>query len=106
VDAGRRQLQRDRDELRDLTELADELLMQAGEIRNQWEDLAAAVGLSSPVPGEGAAPPPDDPMRLVALDMALSGSAPEEVAAHLEKTFPGADVDLVVDAVFQEIWRQ
>lgn len=99
-------MQRDRDDLRDLTELADELLMQAGEIRNQWEDLAAAVGLDAPAPAVPEAPAGDDPMRLVALDMALSGSGPDEVAAHLEKTFPEADVDPVVDAVFREIWRQ
>lgn len=96
-------MQRDRDDLRDLTQLADELLTQAGEIRNQWEDLAAAVGLET---SAAAAPEDDDPMRLVALDMALSGSGPDEVASHLEKTFPGADVDQVVDVVFRDIWRQ
>lgn len=101
---------RERDDLRDLTALADELLTQAGEIRRQWADLAAAVGADGPgVPlaEEPAAEAGDDePIRLVALDMALSGAGEHEVTAHLEKTFPGVNVDRIVDAVFREVWRQ
>jgi hypothetical protein len=96
-----------RQEADDLSALADELLDQAARMRRQWNQLAEAVGI------EGAAPsgaPPNgvptgeeaDRMRLVALDMVLSGAGRDEVAEHLHRTFDSEDVDRVVDAVFAE----
>ena len=99
-------MERERDDLHDLADLADELLEQATMMRRQWTELAQAVGL------EGATPPPAasgatsgeaERMRLVALDMVLSGASRDQVAEHLHRTFGGgADVDQVVQDVFSE----
>jgi hypothetical protein len=89
-------------------DLADELLVQATEIRRHWSDLAVALGVESSDPaaiagpGDGAEPAGDDVRRLVAIDMLLSGRSREEVTDHLHRTFGEEGVDELVDAIFEE----
>lgn len=100
---------REREALDQLAMLADELLDQAAEIRGQWAQLAATLGVepageAGPPAADGNAAAPDagaDPVRLVALDMMLAGSSRTEVVEHLRATF-GEDVDeQIVDDVFR-----
>jgi hypothetical protein len=99
------------DDGQEFIELADELLVQAAELRRQWSDLAEALGIEAPetaiaAPGAAAEGEADDAatdtVRLVALDMVLAGSSRDEVAEHLRRTFGNQDVDALVDAVFAE----
>ena len=94
---------------RELTELADELLLQATEIRRQWTQLAGALGMEDPsgtldaaIEGSRSWDAGDDSARLVALDMLLSGRSREEIADHLRRTFDDLDVDAVVESVFAD----
>ena len=99
----------DREVLAELTTLAEELLEQASEIRRQWSDLGEALGLEFDDEGDAPVVPPSrppapatasDPVRLVALDMMLSGRSRDEVEAYVRATF-GDDVDVdVVAEVF------
>jgi hypothetical protein len=92
----------------DLMALADELLIEAAEIRRQWAQLASALDVDA----EARAPSvvhrapstaaEDDPRRLVALDMLLSGRTRDEVTEHLIRTFGAEGVKPVVDTVFSE----
>ena len=97
------------DDREHLAALADDLLRQAAEIRRQWTELAHAVGIDP----DGARPPGDrggaggerhdlEQMRLVALDMMLSGAEREQVAEHLRSAFARDDVDGIVDEVFEQ----
>ena len=103
-------MERDREDLRALANLADELLEQAGVMRRQWTELAQAVGLEgadrTPANGangvNGVAGGETERMRLVALDMVLSGASRDQVAEHLHRTFADGDVDRVVEDVFAE----
>ena len=99
-------MERDRESLHELADLADDLLEQAAMMRRQWTELAQAVGLEGAdapsSPNGAAAGGETERMRLVALDMVLSGASREQVAEHLHNTFGGDGVDQVVDAVFQE----
>lgn len=101
-------MERDREDLRALANLADDLLEQAAMMRRQWTELAEAVGLEGaartpPNGANGASPGGEaERMRLVALDMVLSGASRDDVAEHLHRTFGSDDVDDVVDQVFAE----
>ena len=104
----------DREVLDQLTMLADELMQQAGEIRRQWVELAEVLGAELPEPEERPVPAPVaepapasngheehlDPIRLVALDMMLSGRSREEVRTYLDATFGEGDREAVLDEVF------
>ena|SRR3712207_2937479 len=104
----------DREVLDQLTMLADELMQQAGEIRRQWVELADVLGAEVPEPEERPAvlaPVPDvigepehpedqDPIRLVALDMMLSGRSRDEVRSYLDATFGEGDREAVLDEIF------
>jgi hypothetical protein len=97
--------ERARQDETELMALADELLVQATEIRRHWSELAAALGVEdagthaeTAEGGEAA----EDVRRLVALDMLLSGSSREEVTEHLRRTFGEDGVDDLVASVFQE----
>ena len=104
----------DREVLDQLTMLADELMQQAGEIRRQWVELADVLGAELPEPEERPAvlvpvadadpvnehPEDQDPIRLVALDMMLSGRSRDEVRAYLDATFGEGDREAVLDEIF------
>ena len=109
----------DREVLDQLTMLADELMQQAGEIRRQWVELADVLGAELPEPEERPALVPvaspqsgsegetesefvedQDPIRLVALDMMLSGRSRDEVRAYLDATFGDGDREAVLDEIF------
>jgi hypothetical protein len=106
----------------ELTSLADELLEQASEVRRQWAELSETLGVEPPEPAPAPAPaagrkaqrpvpktappaaqPADaDPVRLVALDMMLSGRSREEVRDYLRATFGEGDRDDVLDEIFTQ----
>lgn len=108
----------DQDALDELTSLADELLSQASEVRRQWAELSETLGVEPPEPApvaerrhsraQPAAPEPEadrpeaDPVRLVALDMMLSGRSRDEVREYLQATFGDGDREHVLDEIFTE----
>ena len=104
----------DREVLDQLVMLADELLEQATEIRRQWSDLAEALGAELPPPEPVASPPVGarmppapaedeaDPVRLVALDMMLSGRSRDEVRTYLDATFGDGNREAVLDEIFTQ----
>lgn len=105
----------DQDALDELTNLADELLSQASEVRRQWAELSETLGVEppepapvaerrppAPQPGEEAERPEADPVRLVALDMMLSGRSREEVREYLRATFGDDDREQVLDEIFAQ----
>ena len=108
----------DHDALDELTNLADELLSQASEVRRQWAELSETLGVEPPEPApvaerrtspaqsvaESAAGerPEADPVRLVALDMMLSGRSREEVREYLRATFGDGDREHVLDEIFTQ----
>lgn len=107
----------DQDALDELTNLADELLTQASEVRRQWAELSETLGVEPPEPAPAAerrhhpaqpapsAPderPEADPVRLVALDMMLSGRSREEVREYLRATFGDGDREHVLDEIFTQ----
>ena len=107
----------DRGVLDELVLLADELLEQATEIRQQWTELADVLGArpaeAEPAAAADAAPAEEGPngggggedaeaVRLVALDMMLSGRSRDEVGEYLAATFAEADVEAILDDVFSQ----
>ncbi len=95
------------DTLGDLSALADELLEQATEIRRQWAELGETLGLEPPEPAPVAArrvaePAEADPVRLVALDMMLSGHSRDAIRDYLRATFGDGDREAVLDEVFAQ----
>jgi hypothetical protein len=103
--------QDDRQVIDELAVLADELLEQAAEIRRQWAELAEVLGAEVPEPvvedapapvGGGASADTPDPVRLVALDMVLSGRSRDEVRDYLRATFGEEDCEAVLDDVFEQ----
>ena len=113
----------DHETLDELTALADELLEQASEVRRQWAELSETLGIEAPEPapvvertsptGNGPGPaapdvthdeerPEADPVRLVALDMMLSGRSRDEVREYLRATFGEGDREHVLDEIFTQ----
>lgn len=95
------------DAVGDLSALADELLQQATEIRRQWAELGETLGLEPPEPAitasRGAPEQAEaDPVRLVALDMMLSGHPREAIRDYLRATFGEGDREAVLDEVFTQ----
>ena len=101
--------------LDELTALADDLLEQASEVRRQWAELSETLGLEPPEPApvverggteEAPAPDPDrpeaDPVRLVALDLMLSGRSREDVRSYLTATFGEGDHEPILEEIFKE----
>jgi hypothetical protein len=96
--------------LRELSELADELLEQATEIRRQWGELAEVLGADLDAGTRGArgsrfvrkGSETAETMRLVAIDMLLSGHGRTEIGAYLRDAFSAEDVRPVLDEVFAD----
>jgi hypothetical protein len=105
----------------ELAALADELLEQATEVRRQWSELGETLGVEPPSDGARVVARPDDgapgsapaegtplggseadPMRLVALDMMLSGRSRDEVRDYLRATFGDEPPGEVLDEVFSQ----
>ena len=84
-------------------------------MRRQWAELSETLGIEPPEPapaaeratanGEADAPGDAgdaDAVRLVALDMVLSGRSRDEVREYLRATFGEGDREDVLDEVFAE----
>lgn len=86
--------------LDELLALADELLVEATAVREQWADLARSLGGED---AEVVEPPAEDVRRLLALDMMLSGRPVQEARDHMISVF-GDDVDQrVIDEVYNSL---
>jgi DivIVA domain-containing protein len=98
---------------RELGNLLAALRASGERLMQGLEDLQADVGggaAPSAVPEPPAAPPPvgetdDAGARLIALNMALSGSSREEVARYLAEHFTVDDLDGLLDDVFARAGR-
>lgn len=93
---------------RQLADVADELLEQAGEIRLQWSRLGDALRAAG-VDAADVSSPEDEPVapgvgaasaRLVAVDMAQEGSLREEVDAYLREELGVEDTEAILDEAF------
>jgi hypothetical protein len=103
--------------LGELSDLADELLEQATEIRRQWAELAEVLGAEVAArreeheeaePGIGdEATTPAETVRLVAIDMLLTGRTRDEIAAYLRDAFDQseAEAEAVVEQVVTDFDR-
>ena len=60
--------------------------------------IAEAEALSAPTPDPGSGP--NEGARLIALNMALSGTPREETARYLNENFELEDVDAMLDDVY------
>jgi ketosteroid isomerase-like protein len=91
---------------RELADVADDLLAQAGQIRAQWARLGEALrdaGLEAPAEAseaEGARGTSSASARLAAVDMAQDGASREEVEAYLRDELGIDDPAPILDEVF------
>lgn len=91
---------------RQLADVADELLDQAAEIRQQWSrlgDALRAAGVEDvPDPDDDSVPAPaaTASARLVAVDMASEGSTREEVDEYLREDLGVEDTSAILAEVF------
>ena len=103
----------EREVLGELTSLANDLLQEATAIRRQWSELGDALGLEltqevaagaerATAPDEPLPAQDEDPVRLVALDMLLSGRSREDIERYLSQTFDEDYRPEVLDEVFQQ----
>jgi hypothetical protein len=105
--------------LEQLAQMADALLEQVSDVRDQYERLERALGNELPEPAEtvgGARPvddryereqpeapggnPVHDSARLVVMEMAVSGSSREETKQYLREALEVEGGDPIVDEVF------
>lgn len=99
---------------RQLAELADDLLEQIRELKRQYAELDAilageavpdAIGEHAVEADEAArrSQQAQHPLRLIALEMALSGQTRDEVAGYLREAY-GVDPDTrMLDSVFSRL---
>jgi ketosteroid isomerase-like protein len=89
---------------RELADVADDLLAQAGEIRAQWArlgDALRAAGLDAPAEAGSDAPSASAASaRLAAVDMAQDGASRDEVEAYLRDELGVDEPDPILDEVF------
>jgi len=80
-----------------LMTVLDAVAARADEARERLDALAARID-----PGETPARrlDPADPVRLAAIELAVSGSDREQTAARLRERYDAADLDAVLDDVF------
>lgn len=81
-----------------VAERAEEARRRLDELSATLDDLARRVG-DAPAPPRPAAGP-SDPMRLAAIELAVSGAGRAETAEHLRARFPDADPAAVLADVF------
>ncbi len=85
-----------------LLTVVEAVAARADEARARLDDLTARLDeLSDGRPAQPSSPPdPADPIRLAAIELAVSGSDRAETTVRLHDRFPGADLDPVLDDVF------
>ena len=90
-----------------LQEQAGELGAAAGGVPAPEEDFAAASPADAQDGGAATDAPGDDEAgaRLIALNMALSGTPREETARYLAEHFALADADALLDDVYERADR-
>jgi hypothetical protein len=94
--------------LEQLAELADALVEQVGTVREHYEGLQRTLETPGPAiapapqrfTAEEAEPDEYDAARLVAMEMAMSGSSREETKAYLRDALQLDGGDPIVDEVF------
>jgi hypothetical protein len=108
--------------MRQLADLADDLVAQIGSVGEQYEQLQRTLEEPT-LPGGQAQPPSirvaeepasgpgetneygpsiEDSVRLVVMDMALKGSSRDQTKAYLHDVFGIEDGDVLVDAIFDD----
>ena len=85
-----------------LMTVVEAVAARADEARARLDDLAARMDeLSDARPAHPSSrPEPADPIRLAAIELAVSGSDRAATTMRLHDRFPGADLDPVLDDVF------
>lgn len=99
---------------RQLADVADELLEQAGEIRLQWSRLGDALRAAGVDAADVASHDSEDAApavgtasaRLVAVDMAQEGSTREEVDAYLREELGVEDTEAILDEAFDPLFAR
>ena len=80
-----------------LETIVEAVAARAEEAARRLAELARRVDGHEPAP---PAPGPDDPVRLAAIELAVSGADRAEAAAQLRRRFPDADLAPVLADVF------
>jgi hypothetical protein len=88
-----------------LSTMLDAIAARADEARRRLDALASALdGVQGPVPPAepmpSRRPDPADPVRLAAIELAVSGSDRTQTAIALRERFPDADFAAILDDVF------
>src|SRR3954462_15833227 len=84
-----------------LAERADELLRRASALRLRCQRMNERLeALARDLPGPAAPPDPNEGIRVVATNLALSGAARDEVDSRLRETFGAVDSGPILDEVF------
>lgn len=85
-----------------LLTVVEAVAARADEARARLDDLTARMDeLGDVHPAQPPSrPDPADPVRLAAIELAVSGSNRAETAMRLRDRFPDADVNRVLDDVF------
>jgi hypothetical protein len=78
-----------------LMTVLDAVAARAEDARRRLDELAARLDEREP-----ARPSPADPVRLAAIELAVSGADRAQTASSLRRSFPSADHDAVLDDVF------
>jgi hypothetical protein len=93
-----------------LLTVVDAVAARAEEARRRLDALTVALDeLLLGVDGNGEPPPRPatpasaDPVRLAAIELAVSGLNRSETAARLQDHYPGAELDAVLNDVFGDI---
>ena len=80
-----------------LETIVEAVAARAEEAARRLEELTARLDGHAPAPPP---PGPGDPVRLAAIELAVSGADRTEAAAQLRRRFPAADLEPALDDVF------
>jgi hypothetical protein len=83
-----------------LQTVIEAVAVRAEEALQRLDDLSAALDAAPPAPERRSLPDPANPVRLAAIELAVSGTTRAETAERLRERFPDADLDAVLDDVF------
>jgi phytoene dehydrogenase-like protein len=97
------------DARKELADLAEELLANAAELKQQWQELARSLESPgearqhrAPRPPRDEAAAPPDPRRMAAVEMMLGGRPREEVESYLRAEFGDDAAETILADVYRD----
>ena len=83
-----------------LLTVVEAVAVRAEEALRRLDELNAALDAAPAPPERPSTADPANPVRLAAIELAVSGTSRADTAARLHDRFPDADLDTVLDDVF------